>query len=54
MDLLLLFSTAFLVGLSGALMPGPVTAVVAEHTLKKGIVAAPLVVMGHGLMELLV
>ncbi len=54
MDMLLLFSTAFIVGLSGALMPGPVTAVTAEHALKKGIIAAPLVTLGHGLMEGLV
>ncbi len=54
MELVLIFSTAFIVGLSGALMPGPVTAVTAEHTLKKGIVAAPLVTLGHGLIELMV
>ncbi len=54
MDLALLFSTAFIVGLSGALMPGPVTAVVAEHTLKRGIIAAPLVTLGHGLMGALI
>ncbi len=54
MDLALLFSTAFIVGLSGALMPGPVTAVTVEHSLKRGIVAAPLVTLGHGLMEALI
>ena len=54
MELTVLFSTAFIVGLSGALMPGPVTAVTAEHTLKKGVIAAPLVTLGHGIMEALV
>ncbi len=54
MDLAILFSTAFIVGLSGALMPGPVTAVTAEHTLKKGVIAAPLVTLGHGLIEIMV
>ncbi len=54
MDLTVLFFTAFLVGLSGAVMPGPVTAVAAEHTLKKGIIAAPLITFGHGLIEVLV
>ncbi len=53
MDLYLLFSSAFVVGLSGALMPGPVTAVLAEHALKRGFWAAPLVTLGHGLMEVL-
>ena len=51
MDLALIFSTAFVVGLSGALMPGPVTAVTAEHTIKRGVIAAPLVTLGHGIME---
>lgn len=54
MDLALIFSTAFVVGLSGALMPGPVTAVTAEHTIKKGVIAAPMVTLGHGIMEALV
>jgi len=54
MDLTILFSTAFIVGLSGALMPGPVTAVTAEHTLKRGVIAAPMVTLGHGFMEALV
>lgn len=54
MDLTILFSTAFIVGLSGALMPGPVTAVTAEHTLKRGVIAAPMVTLGHGLMEALI
>ncbi len=47
MNLPLLFSTAFIVGLSGAMMPGPVTAVLAEHTLKKGFKASPLITLGH-------
>lgn len=51
MDLYLLFSSAFVVGLSGALMPGPVTAVLAEHALKRGFWAGPLVTLGHGLIE---
>ncbi len=54
MDLSVLFFTAFLVGLSGAVMPGPVTAVAAEHTLKRGIIAAPLITFGHGMIEVLV
>ncbi len=53
MELFLLFSSAFVVGLSGALMPGPVTAVMVEHTLKKGFIAAPLVTLGHGVIEAL-
>lgn len=54
MDLALLFSTAFIVGLSGALMPGPVTAITVEQTIKRGLIAAPLVTLGHGIMEALI
>ncbi len=54
MDPVLLFSTAFIIGLSGALMPGPVTAVTAEHTIKRGVIAAPLVTLGHGVIEIMV
>ena len=43
--------TAMGVGISGAVVPGPVTAVVAEQTIKRGFVAAPLVVLGHGILE---
>lgn len=53
MEPFLLFSTAFAVGLSGALMPGPLTAVMVEHTLKKGFIAAPLITLGHGIIEAL-
>ncbi len=51
MELYMIFFTAMGVGLSGAVVPGPVTAVVAEQTIKRGFVAAPLVVLGHGILE---
>ncbi|MEW5786073.1 MAG: LysE family transporter [Bacillota bacterium] len=54
MDPILIFTTAFLVGFSGAVMPGPVTAVMAEQTIKRGFTAAPLVTAGHAIMEALV
>lgn len=54
MELVLIFTTAFFVGLSGALMPGPVTAVLTEHALRRGFGAAPLVTLGHAVMEALV
>ncbi len=47
-----IFASAFLVGFSGAIMPGPLTAVLAEHSLKKGFKASPLITLGHGLLEL--
>ncbi len=47
-----IFITSFLVGLSGALMPGPVLTATISHTLQRGFWAGPWVVLGHGLLEL--
>ncbi|HOB86812.1 MAG TPA: LysE family transporter [Bacillota bacterium] len=51
MKVAVIFSTAFVVGLSGSMMPGPVTAVIIEQALKRGFRAGPLVTLGHGIME---
>lgn len=53
LELTLIFSTALLVGLSGALMPGPLTAVTVEHALRRGYRAAPLATLGHALLEVI-
>lgn len=53
MELLALFSTAFLVGLSGALMPGPLLTVTIEESTRRGAGAGPLLLLGHGLLEFL-
>lgn len=50
--LLTIFITAFLVGLSGAMMPGPVLTVTVSETYKRGFWAGPLVVLGHAILEL--
>ena len=47
----LIFTTSFFVAFSGALMPGPLTAVTVEHVFRRGYPAAPLVTLGHGLLE---
>ncbi len=52
-DLTAIFLTAFLVGLSGALMPGPLLVVNLHQTGRRGWSAAPLVTLGHGLAEFL-
>lgn len=49
----LIFSTSFLVALSGALMPGPVLAVDIAESAKRGFWAGPLIVLGHGIVELI-
>lgn len=53
LELTLIFTTALLVGLSGALMPGPLTAVAVEHSLARGYRAIPQATLGHGLLEVL-
>ncbi|NLG83959.1 MAG: LysE family transporter [Firmicutes bacterium] len=47
-----LFFTALMVGLSGALMPGPLLTVNLKESLKRGAWIGPKLVLGHGLLEL--
>jgi threonine/homoserine/homoserine lactone efflux protein len=47
-----IFFTSFLVGLSGALMPGPVLTLTVGQVVSRGFWAGPLIVLGHSLLEL--
>jgi threonine/homoserine/homoserine lactone efflux protein len=46
-----LFTTSFVVGLSGALMPGPVTTVTIAESARQGFRVGPLITLGHALTE---
>jgi len=47
-----IFGMAFVLGLSGAVMPGPVLAVNIKGTAQSGFWFGPLLVLGHALLEL--
>lgn len=51
--LITIFSSSFLIALSGALMPGPLLTVTISETIHRGVKTGPLMIFGHGLLELL-
>ncbi len=53
LELIVIFSTAFAVALSGAMVPGPFLTVTIGETVKKGQKAAFLLIVGHSVLELL-
>ena len=46
-----IFASSFIIGLSGAMMPGPLLAVTIRHASTRGFSAAPLLVLGHAILE---
>jgi threonine/homoserine/homoserine lactone efflux protein len=52
MELLLLAGSWWIIGFSGAMMPGPVTTLVVTETARRGFIAGPLITVGHVLLEL--
>jgi len=47
-----IFCTSFVLALSGALMPGPLMTVTVSESSRRGIITGPLMIFGHGLLEL--
>jgi threonine/homoserine/homoserine lactone efflux protein len=47
-----LFLSSFTIAFSGAIMPGPLLAATIEASARRGILAGPLLMVGHGLLEL--
>lgn len=52
LTLLTIFSSSFVLALSGALMPGPLLTVTISESSRRGMVAGPLLIIGHGILEL--
>lgn len=47
-----LFSIGFIMGLTGAMAPGPLLTITIGESAKRGGIVGPLVVLGHGILEL--
>ncbi len=47
-----IFVSSFIIALSGALMPGPLLTVTVSESTRRGAVAGPMMILGHGILEL--
>ena len=52
MELLLLAASWWIIGFTGAMMPGPVTTLIVTESARRGFIAGPLITIGHVLLEL--
>ena len=53
LPLITIFCTSFVIALSGAMMPGPLLTATISETSRQGFKAGPLLILGHGILELL-
>ncbi|MBM4272728.1 MAG: lysine transporter LysE [Deltaproteobacteria bacterium] len=51
-ELVTVFFSSFVIALSGALMPGPLLTATIGESAQRGVKAGPLLVLGHGILEL--
>lgn len=49
-----LLAVGFVVGLSGALLPGPLLAFTVADSLKRGAISGPLIILGHAAVEVFI
>lgn len=47
-----IFCQAFVIGLSGAMMPGPFLTTTVGETSRRGFIAGPMLIIGHSILEL--
>jgi len=52
MSLPVIAFSSFVIALSGALVPGPLFTITVADAAKKGFIAGPLIILGHGILEL--
>ncbi len=49
--LLTIFASSFVIALSGAMMPGTLLTVTISESSRRGAIAGPLLILGHGILE---